>query len=101
MNVRKQDILRRRELKSEKILEREALINAREEREKRKEAAREIAIKEAQSEAEIQDENEEFNFDEESFLAIFDMNDPPFDIPDEIPIDNDDDFEINNVVVNA
>ena len=99
MNVRKQDIIRRRELKNEKIIERDTLINAREEREKRKEAAMEIARKEAEN----PDELEENNFDEENFLAIFDMNDPPIDIPDEISMDKDDDFEIeiNNVVANA
>jgi hypothetical protein len=99
LNVRKQDIIRRRELKNEKIIERDTLINAREEREKRKEAAMEIARKEAEN----PDELEENNFDEENFLAIFDMNDPPIDIPDEISMDKDDDFEIeiNNVVANA
>lgn len=110
MNTRKLDILRRRELKTEKILERDALIVASEEREKRKEAAREIAMKEAENPENLENppvnpENPEDpedplnNFDEEGFLANFDMNDPPIEIPEEIFMDIDDDFYIEQVEV--
>lgn len=90
MNVRKQDILRRREMKMEKITERDALINAKEEREKRKELAMDLAKKESEN----PDNPEENNFDEAAFLANFEMNDPDILIPEEILMDVDDDFDI-------
>jgi len=82
--------MRRREMKNEKITEREGLINAKEEREKRKELAKETAMKESEN----PENPEENNFDEEAFLANFDANDPEVIIPDEIEMDVDDDFEI-------
>lgn len=90
MNVRKQDILRRREIKNEKIAERDRLIGAKEEREKRKELAMELAMKEAEN----PENPEENNFDEGVFLANFEANDPDIEIPEEIEMDIDDDFEI-------
>ena len=90
LKVRKQDILRRREIKNEKITERDGLINAMEEREKRKEVAMELAIKEAEN----PENPEENTFDEAAFLANFEISDPDINIPDEIVFDIDDDFEI-------
>ena len=82
--------MRRRELKNEKIIERETLINAREEREKRKDLARENAMKDTEN----PENPEENNFNEEAFSANFDSNDPVINIPEEIGMDLDDDFDI-------
>lgn len=94
MNVRKQDILRRRDIKNEKIQERNNLILAKEERENRKEAALEQAKEKARSEQENPENPEEFVFDEEAFWVKFNEADPEIVIPDEIVMDQDDDFEI-------
>ena len=88
--MRKQDILRRREIKNEKIAIRDGLITAMEEREKRKELALELS----QKEAENPENPEENNFDEAAWLANFELTDPDIIIPDEIVFDIDDDFEI-------
>jgi len=92
--VRKQDILRRRDIKNEKIQERNGLILAQEEREKRKEAALEQAKEKVKSEQENPENPEEFFFDEEAFWIKFNETDPEIIIPNEIVIDQDDDFEI-------
>ena len=94
MNVRKQDILRRRDIKNEKIQERNNLILAKEEREKRKEAGLEQAKEQAKKEQENPENPEEFVFDEEAFWVRFNETDPDIMIPDEIIMDKDDDFEI-------
>lgn len=91
MNVRKQDILRRKEIKTDKIQERNNLIQAKEEREKRKEAALEQAKRELEN---PENPEEIVNFDEQAFLANFDLTDPDIIIPEEIEMDIDDDFEI-------
>lgn len=92
--MRKQDILRRRDIKNEKIQERNNLISAKEEREKRMEAALEQAKEKARSEQENPENPEEFVFDEEAFWVKFNEGDPEILIPDEIVMDQDDDFEI-------
>lgn len=92
--MRKQDILRRRDIINEKIQERNNLILAKEEREKRKEAALEQAKEKAKSEQENPDNPEEFVFDEEAFWIKFNETDPEIIIPEEIEMDKDDDFEI-------
>jgi hypothetical protein len=100
LNVRKSDILRRKELKNEKKVERDKLINDKEEREKRKEAEREVAMKDAEPNPDNPDAGES-TFDEEAFLATFDAKDPDIIIPEEIEMDIDDDFEVEDVVVTA
>ncbi len=94
MNVRKQDIIRRRDIKNERIQERNNLILAKEEREKRKEAALEQAKEQANKEQENVENPDDFLFDEEGFWVKFNENDPEINIPDEIVLDIDDDFEI-------
>lgn len=92
--MRKQDIIRRRDIKNEKIQERNNLILAKEERDKRKEAALEQAKEKAKSEQENPENPEEFVFDEETFWVKFNETDPEVIIPDEIVMDQDDDFEV-------
>jgi len=94
LNVRKQDIIRRRDIKNERIQERNNLILAKEEREKRKEAALEQAKEQANKEQENVENPDDFLFDEEGFWVKFNENDPEINIPDEIVLDIDDDFEI-------
>ena len=82
--------MRRREIKNGKVQERNNLISSKEEREKRKESAIEIARKEGEN----PENPEENNFDENAFLANFDVSDPDIEIPPEVEMDVDADFEI-------
>lgn len=88
--MRKADIFKRRESIYKKIAERNELINEKFLREKR----RKEELQEYKKTLEGVEDPEENNFNEEAFLENFDSNNPEIEIPDEVEIYIDEDFDL-------
>jgi len=88
--MRRNDILKRREIINAKILEREELIREQFNRSERRMAE----FEEHKKSLENLENPEERNFDENAWFENWDNNNKEIIVPDEVEIDVDDDFII-------